>query len=69
MGQGEDDLVVAHRQELVLARLDPALLGQGLTLGAVAVVAGVVVYSFPAVAARWDPAGAAAALAVGPDAL
>ena len=26
---------------------------------------GVVVYSFPAVAARWDPAGAAAALAAG----
>ncbi len=29
---------------------------------------GVVVYSFPAVAARWDPAGAAAALAAGLDA-
>ncbi len=42
MRQGEDDMVVARRQELVLARLDPALLGQGLTLGAVAVAAGVV---------------------------
>ena len=40
--QREHDVVVPGRQELVAARLDPALLGQGLALGAVAVPAGVV---------------------------
>jgi hypothetical protein len=42
MRQGEHDMVVAGRQEFVTACLDPALLGQRLALGAMAITAGVV---------------------------
>ena len=39
---GEDHVVVGHRQELGLARLQPGVRRRALTLGAVAVAAGVV---------------------------
>jgi len=42
MWQGEDYVEVLNRQELLLARLDPAQLLQTLALGTVAVAAGVV---------------------------
>jgi uncharacterized Zn-binding protein involved in type VI secretion len=40
--QSEHDMVVAGRQELAAACLDPALLGQRLALGTMAVTAGVI---------------------------
>ena len=42
MRQGEDDVDVASGQEFAAARLDPAVAGCGLALGAVPVAAGVV---------------------------
>jgi len=42
MGQGEHDVEIGHRQELRLPGSKPTLLGQGLTLRAVPVAAGVI---------------------------
>ena len=42
LGQGEDDVKIDDRQELLLTGSDPAGLGQGLALGAVAIATGVV---------------------------
>ena len=42
LGDGEDDMEVRHRQQVGLARFQPGSACQGLTLGAVAVAAGVV---------------------------
>jgi hypothetical protein len=42
MGQSEDQMKVSHRQEFQFSFFQPARFGQGLTLGAVAVSAGVI---------------------------
>ena len=42
MRKGEDHVYVAGRQEFLSARLEPAVAGLGLTLGAVSISAGVV---------------------------
>jgi hypothetical protein len=42
LGQGEDNVEIDDRQELLLAGTDPAGAGQRLALGAMAVAAGVV---------------------------
>jgi len=42
MGEREDDVEVGDGQQLSASVLDPALLGEGLALGAVAIAAGVV---------------------------
>ena len=58
MRQREHDMVVAARQELAAACRDPALLGQRLALGAMAVTAGVVAQGDSTAALtrpRWPP--------------
>jgi hypothetical protein len=42
VGQGEDEVEVSDREQLLLPLLKPALLGEGLALGAVTIAAGVV---------------------------
>src|SRR6185436_8139979 len=42
LGQGKDHMEVGHRQKLIAATVEPALLFQTLALGAVAVATGVV---------------------------